>query len=78
MSGVCVADMKIVSKDEFGEVCPIDWNQGDATIKANPKDSLEYFSAADNKRRADELNGNGNGASESNSNKRPKVCISIE
>ncbi|KAF9512586.1 hypothetical protein BS47DRAFT_1330230 [Hydnum rufescens UP504] len=58
--------------DEFGEVCPADWIQGDATIKANPKDSLEYFGAADNKRSADELNGNGNG----NANKRAKVCIS--
>jgi alkyl hydroperoxide reductase subunit AhpC len=25
-------------------VCPANWKEGDATIKPNPKDSLEYFS----------------------------------
>ncbi len=29
---------------ENGEVCPIDWTPGDATIKPNPKDSKDYFS----------------------------------
>ena len=28
---------------EHGEVCPANWNPGDATIKPNPKDSKEYF-----------------------------------
>jgi alkyl hydroperoxide reductase subunit AhpC len=26
-----------------GEVCPADWKDGDLTIKANPKDSQEFF-----------------------------------
>ena len=30
--------------DEHGEVCPIDWVPGKSTIKANPKESKEYFS----------------------------------
>jgi len=29
--------------EKYGEVCPANWNQGAATIKANPKDSKEYF-----------------------------------
>ncbi|MCB9832375.1 MAG: peroxiredoxin [Planctomycetes bacterium] len=29
---------------EHGEVCPINWKPGAATIKPNPKDSKEYFS----------------------------------
>ncbi|KAL1923665.1 uncharacterized protein VTP21DRAFT_8645 [Calcarisporiella thermophila] len=29
--------------DEHGEVCPANWNAGSATMKANPKDSKEYF-----------------------------------
>ncbi|KAI9278422.1 thioredoxin-like protein [Phascolomyces articulosus] len=31
--------------DEHGEVCPANWKKGDKTIKPNPKDSQEYFSA---------------------------------
>lgn len=30
-------------QDEFGEVCPANWNEGSKTIKADPKGSLEYF-----------------------------------
>ncbi|KZF19865.1 thioredoxin-like protein [Xylona heveae TC161] len=29
--------------DEFGEVCPANWNPGAETIKATPTDSKEYF-----------------------------------
>ncbi len=29
--------------EQHGEVCPADWNPGGATIKANVKDSKEYF-----------------------------------
>jgi len=43
--------------DKHGEVCPIDWTEGSETIKANPKDSLEYFSAAEKKRSAEDMNG---------------------
>ncbi|KAH8887210.1 peroxiredoxin [Thozetella sp. PMI_491] len=32
--------------DEHGEVCPAGWMQGDKTIKADPKGSLEYFAGA--------------------------------
>jgi hypothetical protein len=27
-------------------VCPVNWKEGDQTIKADPKGSLEYFSTA--------------------------------
>jgi len=30
--------------DEHGEVCPANWTPGSATMKADPKESLEYFS----------------------------------
>ncbi len=29
--------------EKNGEVCPADWKDGDLTIKANPKDSQEFF-----------------------------------
>lgn len=29
--------------EEHGEVCPANWHQGEATMKADPKGSLEYF-----------------------------------
>ncbi|KAI5116608.1 hypothetical protein M0805_004827 [Coniferiporia weirii] len=32
--------------DEHGEVCPANWTEGAATMKADPKGSLEYFNAA--------------------------------
>ncbi|XP_065173617.1 peroxiredoxin-2-like [Atheta coriaria] len=35
--------------EEHGEVCPANWKAGDLTIKPNPKEAQEYFSAA-NKR----------------------------
>lgn len=38
--------------DEFGEVCPAGWHQGDKGMKADPKGSLEWFAdqaAADGK-----------------------------
>jgi peroxiredoxin (alkyl hydroperoxide reductase subunit C) len=34
------------SQDKYGEVCPANWHKGEKTIKADPKASLEYFSAA--------------------------------
>lgn len=30
--------------DEHGEVCPANWSKGKATMKADPTQSLEYFS----------------------------------
>lgn len=64
--------LPLSSQDKHGEVCPIDWKEGSATIKATPKDSLEYFAAAEKgangKRAVDEMlvdaphtNGNANG-----------------
>ena len=32
-------------QDEHGEVCPANWSEGSKTMKADPKGSLEYFSA---------------------------------
>ncbi len=32
--------------DEHGEVCPADWHPGEATMKATPKESKEYFKKA--------------------------------
>ena len=32
--------------DEHGEVCPVNWKPGAASIKPNPKDSKAYFSNA--------------------------------
>ncbi|KAK7464971.1 cTPxI [Stygiomarasmius scandens] len=32
--------------DKHGEVCPANWSEGSATIKATPKDKLEYFGNA--------------------------------
>ncbi|KAH0607707.1 uncharacterized protein H6S33_002741 [Morchella sextelata] len=29
--------------EKYGEVCPANWNAGSETIKANPKESKEYF-----------------------------------
>jgi alkyl hydroperoxide reductase subunit AhpC len=31
---------------EHGEVCPANWEPGEATMKADWKDSKEYFEAA--------------------------------
>lgn len=33
-------------QEKYGEVCPVNWSEGSATIKADPKGSLEYFSSA--------------------------------
>lgn len=33
-------------QDEHGEVCPANWTTGSNTIKPNPTEKLEYFSAA--------------------------------
>ncbi|KAM5541602.1 hypothetical protein V8D89_004792 [Ganoderma adspersum] len=33
--------------DEHGEVCPANWNEGDKTMKADPKGSLEYFASVE-------------------------------
>ncbi len=32
--------------EKYGEVCPANWQKGSNTIKATPKDSLEYFGKA--------------------------------
>ncbi|EJD00641.1 peroxiredoxin [Fomitiporia mediterranea MF3/22] len=32
--------------DKHGEVCPANWQEGGATMKADPKGSLEYFASA--------------------------------
>ncbi|KZT03042.1 thioredoxin-like protein [Laetiporus sulphureus 93-53] len=32
--------------DEHGEVCPANWHEGSATMKPDPKGSLEYFESA--------------------------------
>ncbi|KAF8555542.1 thioredoxin-like protein [Imleria badia] len=32
--------------DKHGEVCPVGWTEGSKTIKADPKGSLDYFTAA--------------------------------
>ncbi|KAG6811059.1 hypothetical protein H0H92_009148 [Tricholoma furcatifolium] len=52
--------------DEHGEVCPANWNEGSKTMKADPKGSLEYFSAASSNGVA--VNGNGT------EKKRPRVA----
>ena len=31
--------------EKYGEVCPANWHEGSKTMKADPKGSLEYFSA---------------------------------
>lgn len=31
--------------DQFGEVCPANWSEGDKSMKADPKGSKEYFEA---------------------------------
>ena len=36
-------------------MCPANWNEGDKTMKADPKGSLEYFSTVDGQEAA---NGN--------------------
>ncbi|KAG9225671.1 hypothetical protein CCMSSC00406_0007528 [Pleurotus cornucopiae] len=45
--------------DKHGEVCPANWTEGEKTIKADPKDSLEYFSTVSD---AAPTNGHTNGA----------------
>lgn len=32
-------------QEKHGEVCPANWKEGDKSMKADPKGSLEYFSA---------------------------------
>lgn len=32
--------------EKYGEVCPANWKDGAATIKPNPKESMEYFEKA--------------------------------
>ncbi len=32
-------------QEKYGEVCPANWKEGEKTMKADPKGSLEYFSA---------------------------------
>ncbi|CEL57729.1 peroxiredoxin (alkyl hydroperoxide reductase subunit C) [Rhizoctonia solani AG-1 IB] len=47
MARPCRIHLSVPSKqDEHGEVCPANWNKGDITIKPDPTNSLEYFSAA--------------------------------
>ncbi|RXW23397.1 hypothetical protein EST38_g2432 [Candolleomyces aberdarensis] len=45
--------------DKYGEVCPANWTEGSATIKADPNAKLEYFGAAN-------ANGHPNGNGEAN------------
>ncbi|KIY69766.1 peroxiredoxin [Cylindrobasidium torrendii FP15055 ss-10] len=33
--------------DKHGEVCPANWQEGDKSMKADPKGSLEYFSTVE-------------------------------
>jgi hypothetical protein len=35
-----------LTQDEHGEVCPVGWHKGAATIKPDPTSKLEYFSQA--------------------------------
>ncbi|RYP11115.1 hypothetical protein DL764_000273 [Monosporascus ibericus] len=51
--------------DEFGEVCPANWQAGSKGMKADPKGSLEYFAKA-----------NANGVADNN--KRQRVDAMIE
>ncbi|KAJ8517891.1 hypothetical protein ONZ45_g4997 [Pleurotus djamor] len=44
--------------DKHGEVCPANWTEGDKTIKADPTNSLEYFSTVGDA----PVNGHANGA----------------
>ncbi|KAH9931738.1 peroxiredoxin [Amylocystis lapponica] len=48
--------------DEHGEVCPANWTEGSKTIKADPKGSLEYFSAAGTNGHAETKGTNGTDA----------------
>ena len=50
-------------QDKHGEVCPIDWKEGSETIKATPKESLEYFSTLEKKRSVENGNAHASGAS---------------
>ncbi|KAJ2933169.1 hypothetical protein H1R20_g3890, partial [Candolleomyces eurysporus] len=54
--------------DKYGEVCPANWTEGSATIKADPNAKLEYFGAAN-------ANGhpNGNGEADGASRKRARM-----
>jgi hypothetical protein len=70
MNAFLVLTAPLCLKDKHGEVCPIDWKEGSETIKATPKDSLEYFSAAEKKRSAADMNGT---AQANGSSKRAKV-----
>ncbi|KAF8644215.1 hypothetical protein AX16_008626 [Volvariella volvacea WC 439] len=57
--------------DEHGEVCPANWTEGSRTIKADPKSSLEYFSAT-----AGEANGHGpNGPNGVNGNAKKRARV---
>ncbi|RYP27225.1 hypothetical protein DL767_007758 [Monosporascus sp. MG133] len=51
--------------DEFGEVCPANWQAGSKGMKADPKGSLEYFASA-----------NANGVADNN--KRQRVDAMVE
>ncbi|KAK7743349.1 cTPxI [Diatrype stigma] len=53
--------------DQYGEVCPANWQAGSKGMKADPKGSLEYF--------ASQSNGNGAAA---DGNKRPRVDAMVE
>ncbi|KAH7136868.1 AhpC/TSA family protein [Dactylonectria estremocensis] len=55
--------------DEHGEVCPAGWLKGSKTMKADPKGSLEYFSAQPEQA----ANGHTNGTNGTNGNKRARV-----
>lgn len=52
--------------DQYGEVCPANWQAGSKGMKADPKGSLEYFSTQPN------------GAAATDGNKRPRVDEMVE
>ena len=53
--------------DEFGEVCPANWNAGSKGMKADTKGSLEYFAAQPS-----------SGAAADSNNKRQRVDAMVE
>ena len=56
----------IIFQDQYGEVCPANWTEGSATIKADPNAKLEYFGAAN-------ANGHPNGNGEADGAPRKRV-----
>ena len=55
--------VSLALQEKYGEVCPANWKEGEKTMKADPKGSLEYFST---------VNPNGTDSSEG-ARKRPRL-----